>query len=268
MPNPHVRRNPRRKSGITFEFGSNQTNIFQVLAEDASIRAARFPLSERERILNAGPSAKAFFISGIPTVVKHISLLDDPERPKDNSFVITYKSCQYEDGSRLRGNHASYEIIKFIGAGQSAETYKAIVTHISSPVEGLNLNDEVVIKVPLFDPCRREQELIDLSSNLVILFIREEASLRRLASLDCVASFIDTGSHRFPISGIPETRVLIQKYIEGDSLDEYLRIKYSDLQTNKFSGLRQQDFYRLGRDLAEAIRKSTFKIGGSRRYLA
>ncbi|MGC2698004.1 MAG: hypothetical protein WA738_19630, partial [Candidatus Angelobacter sp.] len=219
---------PRRQKAIAFEFMSTDAQPFQVKAEDASIRFARFPSSEQERIARADKSATVFFSPDVATVIKHIGMHLDPSRQGEAHFVITYKSCQYENGKQISGNRASYKIIDFIGAGQSAETYKAKVMAISSPADDLCVGDDVVIKIPVFDPLLGLEEQINLSSNLVTLFFREEASLLRLRSLDCVASFVDSGPHKFSRAEVPATRLMIQRFVDGNPLDEYLKAEHSE----------------------------------------
>ncbi len=253
-----VWRNPDRRNNVRFEFTTPEGGTFEVRCEDASIRSARFSLTDKQRILASHSSAK-IFLSDQPMVAKQIRLRELPYQAKPGYFVVDYKTCQFAAGQIIEAK-AHYEILESIGAGQSAETYKAKVVRTCPQLEGLKLGDEVVVKVPLFDPCRWPQELIEFSLKLVTLFFREEASLLRLASLDCVAGFVETGDHKFPIPDVPKTRLLIQKYVKGKPLDEHLQCAYADPDSKQFKGLRARDFYRLGRELAEAVRKAHSKL--------
>jgi serine/threonine protein kinase len=217
-------------------------------------------LADKNGILCARSSGKAFFTPDTPTLIERMILLSDSRSSEDPFFVMGYRSRQYANGKQVRGSRALYEVVNFIGAGQSAETYKAKVTSLLSKDDDLRVGDNVVIKVPLFDPCLRFEELIELSTNLASLFVREEASLLRLTSLDCVASFVDTGSHRFPRPSVPEARLIVQKYVEGKPLDEHLRTNFSDPHSGKFVGLNAHMFYKLGRALAESVRKAHSKL--------
>jgi hypothetical protein len=54
--------------------------------------------------------------------------------------------------------------------------------------------------------------------------------------------------------------LLVQRLVEGKPLDEYLRERFTDSQTGKFTGLDAPTFYRLARGLAEAVRQAHSKL--------
>ncbi len=62
-----VWRNPDRRNNVRFEFTTPEGGTFEVRCEDASIRSARFSLTDKQRILASHSSAK-IFLSDQPMV--------------------------------------------------------------------------------------------------------------------------------------------------------------------------------------------------------
>lgn len=258
MSSPRIsgKRNLPRLANVSFRFCSDDGRVFDVVSVDASIRAARFSHSDRARIAEAVSGHAAF--GRIRLDLKRIEI--EPSFDRADSFVVTYRTAQLSRGARLRGHHATYETLDFLSAGQSAETYKARVTSLEPDTVGMRIDEEVVIKIPLFIPNLADAQLEDFISNLARLFTREETSLRRLADLDCVASFLDIGTHEFPLQKLPATKFMVQRFIRGHSLGEYLESNYADQESGAFTGLSGEEFYRHARALADAVRKVHSKL--------
>src|SRR5207302_2343836 len=136
---------------------------------------ARFPLLSRERIAPFESGEVSF--GGIKTAFERMAIPRELVRKAEGTFVVTYKTRQFNVDTTQEGDRAWYKICQFIGAGQSAETYKAEVTAVKSGVDSLATGDSVVIKVPLFVPYLADNEFTKLIVTFNSLLTIEEVSL-------------------------------------------------------------------------------------------
>jgi serine/threonine protein kinase len=238
---------PRRKR-IPFVFQLSDGTPSSCTALDASIRGARFDLSQFE-VATTAKHATAQFDRRTPVYVHKFRLADR----RDDNFVLAYITRQLAAGEHLDGVRAEYTVMEQIGAGLSAETYRAKVERVRPGVSGPNVDDVVVVKVPTLiftlSPDERDRFLSDLQ----ILFRKEKRSLERLAGVACVAQFLDHGFYKYPLHSIPADEVvgvespdavfMVQEYVEGASLVD-----------DQFTRLNPERFFDVAIKLTRAVR--------------
>jgi serine/threonine protein kinase len=246
MTRLQVVRKPPRKRNVEFAFFlKDQPAVVNLKPEDASICAARFQLD----VLPSLPTVERAQIAFGPTKAD-LTQLEVLER--EESCLLRYRIRQLPDGHLLDGNRATYEILNFMAAGQSAETYRARICKVK---EGdLIAGDPVVIKVPLFIPFLNDAQLTEMASDLNALFTYEEATLGRLRGLECVARHLDSGSYPLPRPPGTTTKFIVQQLIEGQRLDHYLCNQFGNGNPARFKGLPAPAFCRLARQLAVSVR--------------
>jgi serine/threonine protein kinase len=205
-----------------------------ITAIDASIRAARFDANELDCQTIEQP-ATALFDRRTPVYLHRFRIKDT----RSGNLVLTYITRQLAAGKQLDGVHAKYSVIEQIGAGLSAETYRARVDAIWSERCRSAVGDVVVVKVPTLIFTLSSDERERILSDLYNLFRKEKRSLERLAGVACVAKFLDHGFYEYPLQSIPGEEVvqtpdavfMVQEYVEGTSLDND---EYRCLSCEKF----------------------------------
>jgi serine/threonine protein kinase len=257
MPRPHIPRKPPRKRQIPFRFFPHGSEPhFTLVAEDASIRGARFTIEALAQIASIR-RAQAVFGNTTTEVAKleAVARTDDERAGDPPDCLLRFRTRQFPDGHILEGNRASYRIVEFIDAGRSAETYKAVV-HVAKDTDDTALTQDtcVVIKAPLFVPYLADAQLTDFVASLTSLFTYEEATLGNVADLDCVSRHLDSGSYPLPRPRGTSPKFMVQQLIQGENLDVYLASVYGTGEPRTFSGLPAHDFCRLATQLASALR--------------
>jgi serine/threonine protein kinase len=245
------RKPPRNTDRTVFHFlQSADEEPVDVVAEDASIVSARFALADKPLVEKYIHRTAAIEFGRVRSTCGGFRI--PPELERGNSFVVTYSTRQHSSGDIKEGGLALYEIEGFLGAGQSAETYLARVKEVKQG-DSLHVDDLVVIKLPLFVPYLSRDEINTMTSKLERLFRREEANLRRVRDMECVAAFLDTGSHRFPLEGTAESMFIVQRHVEGKPLRDFLQTSADVAEDGMFKGLKPANFHSVARRLANGL---------------
>jgi serine/threonine protein kinase len=257
MASAERRRIRRHETGnIPFCFRHEQIEPLEAVAEDFSIRSARFPLTLFEQLRPFVSGYGELTFGQLKTRFEDLKIPAGLVREENGgTFVVAYKTTQLEIGSTVRGSRASYKILKFLGGGQAAEAYKAEVADTTVGTPGLQPGDLVVVKIPLFFPYMSDAEINDVTSRLEILLNREEVNLKRVAELSCVAGFLDIGHYRFPREDTSTTKFIVQRFVDGKPLVQYMDTEYPTGAARTFVGLPPKEFYKFGRLLAVAVRQ-------------
>src|SRR5438876_6957674 len=147
------RRQLPRNRNVHFYFESPAGSV-QLKAQDASTQAARFPMADDHQIANA--NGGNFRVGSVEFHIQKMQLQYPLDR--NNCLILAYSASRLKKGDRL----ASYEIDQFMGAGQSAETYKA---------HRIGHHDPVVLKIPNLAPNLGASDAIERLAKLLRLFM-------------------------------------------------------------------------------------------------
>jgi len=156
------------------------------------------------------------------------------------------KVRQFDVGREFRTRRGIYRLIKFLGGGGSAETWKAEFLGATDPSERY-----VAIKLPRIPGDMPWEIAAPRLHKLAGEILGELPALRRLKDLAGVAHFVDYGDFDLAIDGnVATPTFFVQEYIDGIRLDEYVRKQHGD----PFFGVSDADsFLKLARQIAERL---------------
>ncbi len=160
-------------------------------------------------------------------------------------------------GDLLAGNRYDLMIGQRLGEGTSGVTYVAkVVTH--APGSPLKRNQRVVIKAPQVGSSMPNEEMLGRLKDLFERGLKEAGAKRFLEGLHCVAQVLDYGYCQKLTNGkaAPDKILaVIQEYIDGLPLNEYLDQKYGNGRAQSFTGLpTEDDFFMLATRIVSAVR--------------
>jgi len=160
------------------------------------------------------------------------------------------------------GHSADYDVIREIGSGAHARTFRARIREVRDDPgwltgEGPPHGDTVLIKSPRIEKDRPPQEIRQFLGNVCGIFDQELGALKRLSSVDGVARVYDWGDYLETISDsgdVAIARFLVQEYVKGDLLTEYLQREFA-LPGRAFNGIASAaDFFRLAESMVDILK--------------
>ncbi len=150
---------------------------------------------------------------------------------------------QFKNNQKLRGNVASYKIIKPMEGGGHGETYKAKVFDIISHQKNIKKNQEVVIKIPRLKEDLSFDDKMDRLLKITRTLMIEVSLLKPLNGLHCVASVLDNGTYQHKLTPKQEASIpalfIVQELISGEQLGTFMTLKFGSSQ--KFTGIPNAD---------------------------
>lgn len=153
---------------------------------------------------------------------------------------------RYRPGDILEGQAEGYRILSAIKAGALGQTYKA---------RGVRSGRDVVIKVPRLPSdltfAQQQRYLTDLQKG----FALEELLLHRLKRTRGVAHLLDHGLCRLRLHRSTTVAMifLVQEFVDGERLDEFLASKYP--ARHGFNGVpNSAEFFHYAREIAWRLR--------------
>src|SRR5260221_10081141 len=144
----------------------------------------------------------------------------------------------FKPGATIPGKKSEYKIVEQLGKGFSGVTYKAV---------NVKSGEEVVIKMPLFDPDQPFAQIIHDATEIQRKFLQEWTAMQSLTGLSCAAQVLDYGLIPTDLGLNVDVPVLfmVQHFVDGKPLNDEIARSFPQCGTDKFNGIADGEEYLL-----------------------